>query len=192
MGRKSVHDHHDVLHRQYVESVNKWAVSAGAHDIFQAIAHAQESENEQLLEAAWQTWNHDFFWRSMRAYTGAPGAIEGPMQALVQRDFGSTGQLRDEFVDVGMRVFGSGWVWLVLNPETQELDLLGMQGYGNPLEEEMVPLMVCDVWEHSYYLDQGPDREAYLLQWFDMLANFDFAGDNTRTALLRLAQQRRH
>jgi Fe-Mn family superoxide dismutase len=192
MGRKSVDWHYNVLHRRYIDRVNEWAGPSDVHDLLQVVAQAQASENLDLFRAAWQAWNHDFFWHSMRPYTGAPGAIEGPLQALVKRDFGGTGQLREEFVDVGMRVFGSGWVWLVLDPASQELDLMGTPQEHNPLTEEVVPLLVCDVWEHAYYLDQGPDREAYLAQWFDMLANFDFAGDNTRTALLRLAQQRRH
>jgi len=39
----------------------------------------------------------------------------------------------------------------------------------------MTPILVCDLWEHAYYLDYQNDRKAYLEAWFDKLANWHFA-----------------
>jgi Fe-Mn family superoxide dismutase len=37
------------------------------------------------------------------------------------------------------------------------------------------PLIVCDLWEHAYYLDYQNERKAYLEAWFDALPNWAFA-----------------
>jgi Fe-Mn family superoxide dismutase len=38
-----------------------------------------------------------------------------------------------------------------------------------------VPILVCDVWEHAYYLDHQNDRKGFLEAWFDALPNWAFA-----------------
>jgi Fe-Mn family superoxide dismutase len=35
------------------------------------------------------------------------------------------------------------------------------------------PLLGCDVWEHSYYIDYRNERPKYLDAWFDHLINWD-------------------
>ena len=39
----------------------------------------------------------------------------------------------------------------------------------------MTPLLVCDLWEHAYYLDHQNDRKGFLSSWFDTLPNWEFA-----------------
>jgi Fe-Mn family superoxide dismutase len=43
------------------------------------------------------------------------------------------------------------------------------------LGNAVVPLLVCDVWEHAYYLDYRNERDRFLGTWFDKLANWGFA-----------------
>jgi Fe-Mn family superoxide dismutase len=43
-------------------------------------------------------------------------------------------------------------------------------------EEGLTPLLVCDLWEHAYYLDYQNDRKQFLTKWFEALPNWDFAG----------------
>ena len=42
-------------------------------------------------------------------------------------------------------------------------------------EDGVTPLLVCDLWEHAYYLDYKNDRKGFLEGWFDTLANWEFA-----------------
>jgi Fe-Mn family superoxide dismutase len=42
-------------------------------------------------------------------------------------------------------------------------------------EEGLTPLLVCDLWEHAYYLDYQNDRKQYLTKWFEALPNWTFA-----------------
>ena len=38
----------------------------------------------------------------------------------------------------------------------------------------MKPILGCDVWEHSYYLDYRNKRPAYLENFFDKLINWEY------------------
>jgi Fe-Mn family superoxide dismutase len=82
--------------------------------------------------------------------------------------------LKTRFVEEGATHFGSGWVWLAAEGETIKVisthdgdDLLTHSG--------LIPLIVCDLWEHAYYLDHKNDRKAFLTAWFDSLPNWALA-----------------
>jgi Fe-Mn family superoxide dismutase len=78
-------------------------------------------------------------------------------------------------VDEGAGHFGSGWVWLVADSKG-ELRVRSTHDADDTLTHaDMTPILVCDLWEHAYYLDYQNERKAYLEAWFDKLANWRFA-----------------
>ena len=44
----------------------------------------------------------------------------------------------------------------------------------NPLIENMKPILGCDVWEHSYYIDYKNRRPEYLNNFVEKLINWDY------------------
>jgi Fe-Mn family superoxide dismutase len=55
---------------------------------------------------------------------------------------------------------------------------------GSPVvEDDAIPLLTCDIWEHAYYLDYRQDRAGWLEAWWDSLVNWDFAERQYRAAL---------
>jgi Fe-Mn family superoxide dismutase len=82
--------------------------------------------------------------------------------------------LRKAFTGEGESHFGSGWVWLIA--KKNELSVITTHDAANPLTEQGVtPLLVCDLWEHAYYLDYKNDRAAFLAGFWDHLVDWDFA-----------------
>ena len=75
----------------------------------------------------------------------------------------------------GVEQFGSGWVWLVSDPDGALRVLSTHDADDFVSVAKLTPLIVCDVWEHAYYLDHKNDRKAYLEAWFDALPNWRFA-----------------
>jgi len=57
--------------------------------------------------------------------------------------------------------FGSGWAWL-LTGKGVGLEILTTGNADNPLTEDRVPLLTCDVWEHVCYIDYRNARAEYL------------------------------
>src|SRR6185437_13909973 len=110
---------------------------------------AQQANSTALFNAAAQSWNHAFFWQSMRS--GGGGEASGDVAPLIRRDFGSHRAFCREFVAAAADQFGSGWAWLRL--DAGRLRIVATSNAANPLTAAQVPLLTIDVWEHAYYLD---------------------------------------
>jgi len=181
IGRATMHLHHDKHHRKYVDTTNELLAEAGRtpgslEEVVRAAAG--EPDARKLFNNAAQAWNHTFFWTCMSQKAQSP---KGALLAAIDRDFGGLDGLKARFVQVGGAHFGSGWVWLAAEGGTLKVidthdgdDLLTHQG--------LTPLMVCDLWEHAYYLDHKNDREAFLKAWFDALPNWAFAAEQFAAA----------
>eukprot|EP01092_Planopodium_desertum_P013106 TRINITY_DN62403_c0_g1_i1.p2 TRINITY_DN62403_c0_g1~~TRINITY_DN62403_c0_g1_i1.p2 ORF type:complete len:107 (-),score=5.33 TRINITY_DN62403_c0_g1_i1:38-358(-) len=90
-----------------------------------------------------------------------------------------------EFDAVAGGHFGSGWAWLVLDTQKNKLAVVGTHDADNHvLSTQYVPLFVCDVWEHAYYIDYRNARANYVEAWWKV-ANWQFAEDNLNASLLR-------
>jgi hypothetical protein len=111
---------------------------------------------------------HDLYWRSL-APQGAGGAPSPQLTAQIQRDFGSIGMLAQELTDVGLAMQGSGWAMLAYSPYLGRLVVLSVGDHDNRIPPGVAPLLPIDVWEHAYYLDRGPDRGAYLRQFWGII-----------------------
>lgn len=106
--------------------------------------------NQELFNNAAQTYNHEFYWNCMKPNGG--GIPPSPLKELLDVSFGSYDNFKAEFTKAGNTAFGSGWAWLVWTPNG--LKIIKTSNADTPLtEENVIPLLVCDVWEHAYYLD---------------------------------------
>src|SRR5690625_2446481 len=118
-----------------------------------------------------QVYNHNFFWKSMKPNGG--GAPTGAIADKINSDLGGYDNFRKQFVDNGVGQFGSGWVWLVM--DGGKLKVVKTPNAETPLTTGATPLLVCDVWEHVYYLDYQNRRPDFLTTFLDHLVNWDFA-----------------
>jgi Fe-Mn family superoxide dismutase len=174
MSADTVRTHHGKHHAKYVEVTNQLLQKAGGPDrpLEQVVVDAARAGERKLFNNAAQAWNHGFFWESMTATRSDP---DGALAAAIQRDFGDLGKLREAFVTEGVGHFASGWVWLVL--QDGRLHVISTHDADDTLPQSgITPLLVCDLWEHAYYLDYKNDRKTFLEAWFDKLACWPFAG----------------
>lgn len=106
-----------------------------------------------------QVWNHTFYFNQF-----APDSHHEPQEKLkeaIDSKFGSFESFKDEFSTAAATLFGSGWVWLVKN-HSDELEIIQGPNAWNPLRDNKIPLLTCDVWEHAYYLDKQNARPKYI------------------------------
>ena len=168
-----MHFHHDKHHATYVNNVNKFLADAGktAASMEALTREAKASGDKKMFNNAGQAWNHAFFWECMTPTAGRAG---GALSEAIDRSFGGLAALKTKFVEEGAGHFGSGWVWLVARDGA--LSVISTHDAEGPLTEPGVtPILVCDVWEHAYYLVHKNDRKGFLEKWFDGLANWTFA-----------------
>jgi Fe-Mn family superoxide dismutase len=127
-----------------------------------------------------QHWNHLHFWNWMKPGGGGTDLPER-LAKKINSDLGSFESFAKEFVQKGFTQFGSGWVWL--SWAQGRLVVESTPNGENPLTLGHYPLLGCDVWEHSYYIDYRNDRRAYLESFLENLVNWDYVAERLDSAI---------
>ena len=169
MSAETLHLHHDKHHARYFTVTNEILAGQDAGSLEDVIVKAAQDGEKKLFNNAAQAWNHTFFWNAMTPQKAAPaGALADAIAA-----FGGLDALKAKFTEEGAAHFGSGWVWLAA--KDGQLSIVQTHDGENLLTRDLTPLLVCDLWEHAYYVDYRNDRAAFLKAWFDALPNWAFA-----------------
>jgi len=130
-----------------------------------------------IFNNAAQIWNHTFYWESMKPPAqGGGGPPHGPIKDLIERKWGTFDKFKEEFSNIAAGHFGSGWAWLCANQDGG-VEIVQTHDAANPIQQNKIPLLTCDVWEHAYYIDYRNARPDYIKAWWG-LVNWDFANKN--------------
>jgi len=165
--------HHDKHHKAYVDNFNKALKSySGSHDFKELFASAS-SLSPAMRNNGGGHYNHSLFWMLMRApKEGTVNEASGALYAALKTMYGNTETFRKEFSDQALKIFGSGWCWLVVSPEKQ-LKICVTANQDNPLMDVSVikgtPVLALDVWEHAYYLKYQNKRADYIQNWWKLV-----------------------
>jgi len=169
--------HYGKHHKAYVDNLNKAIAGTPLADLaLEKIitTTAGQADKAGVFNNAAQTWNHTFYWNSLRPNGG--GIPPAALKAQIDKDFGSVENLKKELLTAATGQFGSGWAWLVT-----EGGKLAVTKTGNadlPMTKGQKALLTIDVWEHAYYLDYQNRRADYVTAVLDKLVNWQFAADN--------------
>ena len=169
--------HYGKHHRGYVDNLNKLvAGTAFAGQSLEQIVAATSGKADQvaIYNNAAQTWNHTFYWRSLKPAGG--GEPPEALKARIVASFGSVDACRKELAAAAAGQFGSGWAWLV--EDGAKLAVVKTGNADLPLTKGQKPLLTIDVWEHAYYLDYQNRRADYVSALIDKLLNWEFALGN--------------
>ena len=164
--------HYGKHHQTYVTNLNN--LVPGTEFEGMSLEEIVLKSSGGIFNNAAQVWNHTFYWNSLSPNGG--GEPTGALADAIKAEFGSFASFKEAFTKCAVTTFGSGWAWLVKNPEGK-LALVSTSNAGCPLTEGHKPLLTCDVWEHAYYIDYRNARPAYL-EAFWALVNWDFASAN--------------
>lgn len=174
MSAETLEFHHDKHHQAYVTNGSKLLEGSGLEGkSLEDIVRQSHGKNAGLFNNAAQHYNHLHFWNWMKANGGGP--IPGELEAKINSDLGSVAEFREAFLTAGATQFGSGWAWLVLN--NGKLEVTKTPNGENPLIHGQTPLLGCDVWEHSYYIDYRNARPKYLEAFFDSMINWEYVAE---------------
>jgi superoxide dismutase, Fe-Mn family len=101
--------------------------------------------------------NHELYFDHLGGHGGDP---DGPIGALIRRDFGSIDAWRADLTATGMA--GRGWAWTAYDWDEQRLfNYIGDAQNTFPVWNA-APLVALDVYEHAYFLDYQTDRASYI------------------------------
>ncbi len=165
--------HYGKHHAGYVRKLNAGIKgSPWADKSLEEIIRGTAGNTPKIFNNAAQTWNHSFYWASMKPKGG--GAPTGPLAKAIEASFGGIDAFRTAFAKAAGSLFGSGWTWLVKNGDA--LEIRRTHNADTPLvDPKVTPLLTLDVWEHAYYLDYQNGRKAYIQAWLDHLVDWEAA-----------------
>lgn len=169
--------HHDKHHAAYVNNLNA-AIEGTAFanlSIDQVIARLNEVPEEKrtaVRNNGGGHLNHSDFWVTMTP--GGSKAPTGELANAINTKFGSFDAFKTAFNDAGVKRFGSGWVWLVLD-KSGNLAITSTANQDNPITDGQTTILGNDVWEHAYYLKYQNRRPEYLGAWWNVV-NWDVVG----------------
>lgn len=158
---KTVSFHYGKHEKAYIENLNKLIEGTEFEDM--ELEEVIVRSSGPLFNNASQAWNHIFYFFGLSPDGG--GEPKGELRKAIDRDFGSFEKFKEAFVDAGVGLFGSGWVWLSRDTNGKLFITQGKNAE-NPLTSGLIPVMTFDVWEHAYYLDyQNLRKKALEALW---------------------------
>jgi Fe-Mn family superoxide dismutase len=170
MSKETLQYHHDKHHMAYVTNGNNLLKDSGLDGLsLTKIVKASYGKNQGLFNNAGQHYNHIHFWKWMKPKGGGK-SLPSSLQKAVDSDLGGFDKARNDFIQAGITQFGSGWCWIAV--KDGKLVIMKTPNGENPLVHNAQPILGCDVWEHSYYIDYRNLRPKYLETWFDNLVNW--------------------
>lgn len=165
ISQRTIDFHYGQHHAGYVKNLNNLIENSKFENM--SLEEIIKNSEGSIFNNAAQVWNHTFYWHCMTPEKDAhPQAL---LLKSLERDFGSFDNFKQMFIKQAATLFGSGWLWLVCDND-KKLSLLQTSNAETPLtNNELRPLLVCDVWEHAYYLDQQNLRLAYLNEFWQII-----------------------
>lgn len=167
--------HHSKHHQSYVDNYNK------ALERLQAAKHAGDFSaikpiiKDMAFNGAGH-YLHVLFWQNM-----APERLRTPasdaLLAAIDAQWGSYEAFKKAFIAAGTAVEGSGWVIAGIDM-AGNLSIMQAEKHQDIWGMGLQPVLVCDVWEHSYYLKFQNRRADYLesfwqvINWGDVSAKY--------------------
>ena len=173
MSEETLDLHHGKHHQTYITNLNNFIKDTDMAGMsLEEIVHNSSKDKSKagIFNNASQHWNHELFWKCMKPNGG--GSMPKKLEDRIKSDLGSVEEFKKQFIQAGITQFGSGWCWLSIS--NGKLVVSKTPNAENPLIHNMKPILGCDVWEHSYYVDYRNRRPEYLENFLEKLVNWEF------------------
>lgn len=175
--------HHDRHHQAFITNLNNFAkdnpqiADKPIPEVLANLNNVPEAIRTGVRNSMGGHANHTMFWQIMGPNGGK---AEGDVLAAIDRDLGGLEKMQNDFNGAGGRVFGSGWVFVIVDKD----DKLGIEtrpNQDNPMMDGKRVLFGNDVWEHAYYLNYQNRRADYLKAWWNTV-NWKAVGERYAAA----------
>jgi superoxide dismutase, Fe-Mn family len=121
---------------------------------------------------------HSIFWTNLTNKKTDP---KGNLLKDIEANFGSYDKLKAYISATSKNVDGNGWGILGYQPYSQKLTIMQCENHEKLTQWGVIPLLVIDVWEHSYYLKYKNKRGDFvdamlnIINWDNVAERLDVA-----------------
>jgi superoxide dismutase, Fe-Mn family len=178
--RQTMEIHHKKHHQAYIDKLNTVPPSEIKMNVTdeEKCMNITATSSTLLRNNLGGYYNHSLFWTLMRPAT-SNNAPSGKLAEALNAQFKSIEDFKKELTDKAMKIFGSGWCWLIVDAN-KKLKITTTPNQDNPLmkvvPENGTPVLTLDVWEHAYYLKYQNKRADYITAWWNVV-NWERAGE---------------
>ena len=167
---ETMHLHHDKHHHTYVNNVNAALakhpeIGENLEQLLSDVETIPADIRQAVINNGGGHLNHALFWELMTPEKTEPSAA---LAADLEATFGSFEDFKAAFTTAATSRFGSGWAWLVVNPDGK-LEVTSTANQDTPISEGKTPILGIDVWEHAYYVKYRNVRPDYIKAFFSVI-----------------------
>jgi superoxide dismutase, Fe-Mn family len=171
--------HHGKHHQAYVDALNEALADhpdlqgQTIDELLRGLDNLPEAIRAKVRNQGGGHANHAMFWKTMTP-SGSP--MPDALRAIIDKQFGTADAMKTKFEEAGTKLFGSGWVFLVVDSNTAALEIVALPNQDSVLSIGKAALFGNDVWEHAYYLKHQNRRADYLKAWWGVV-NWAYVGE---------------
>ncbi|MBI2003996.1 superoxide dismutase [Candidatus Pacearchaeota archaeon] len=169
---KTMEIHHNKHHQTYVDKLNE-AIKGTEfenieiNELLKNINKIPQEKKQAVINHGGGHANHSLFWEIMTS-DAKKREFKGKIAEEIKKTFGNFDEFKKQFTDAALKVFGSGWAWLVIN-SNGKLEIIFTKNQDSPLMNNLKPILGLDVWEHAYYLKYQNRRPEYIENWWNVI-----------------------
>jgi Fe-Mn family superoxide dismutase len=174
MDAKTLEIHHSKHHAAYITALNVLIAeqpqlhSISIEELLRRLDTVPKSIRDKVAFNAGGHANHQFFWKILKP--GAASEPKGVLKVAIDQAFGDFTSFKKQFTQAVISLFGSGWVFLVVDPKRGgALALHTAKNHESVLPLGTPGLLICDVWEHAYYLKHQNRRSDYMEAYWNLV-----------------------
>lgn len=171
MDKETVEIHYEKHHQGYVNKLNEAIAKYPELEdkpvewLLKNLSSISEEIKSQVINNGGGVYNHNFFWSILKKdITFNPDSEIG--KEIISK-FASFDGFKEEFTNLSTTLFGSGWIWLVL--DSNELKIVQTFNQESVISKNMIPLITIDMWEHAYYLKYKNLRPDFIKNFFSII-----------------------
>lgn len=159
LSKKQLQQHY-ILYTRYVDKVNE--INNKLDSVNKDTANAAHSDYRSLkIDRAFSNNGvvlHELYFENL-----CPKRIQSNdcFTKAIEKDFGTFENYLTDLV-ASMKSVRNGWVITAYNPLTQRFENETIEFHDLYLPINVTPLLVADVWEHSYMIDYGIEKNDYI------------------------------
>ncbi len=163
---KTLELHYKILYKGYVDNTNK------TEEKLQKAREMKDFSNIKCLEKDLSFFGsgailHELFFENMGPAIPTEPSLE--LMTQIIKDFGNFDTFKNQFSEASKAVEASGWGILAWVPKWNKLEILQCEKHQNLTLWGCIPLLVLDMWEHSYYLQYYTERAEYIKAFWNIV-----------------------
>lgn len=173
--------HYTKHHQKYVDELNNalkdYPELRGKYleDLLKDLDQVPEKIRASVRNNGGGHLNHSIFWFTMTPEKEKK-VMSKEMKLALEKNFGSVEDFKRQFSEAAKKLFGSGWVWLVIDKDNK-LSIVTTKDQDSPISQGLLPILGLDVWEHAYYLKYQNKRIDYIDAWWNVINWHDIEAD---------------